>query len=314
MGIDITSFRHLDLKHMRQLTVVAKCRSIRAAAASLSISQPALSRSLRAIEDDLGIALVERSAQGASLTIAGETLAKYAKIIEANLSLAAQELHQNEEYEGTEISFGVSWSANSILVGDVIQAVLEERPNIHMSYRVGDYEDQAPMLMSGQLDFIIGLPPLSGESPGVNSEFLMDVPAVPVVRASHPLATKNKVTLKDLISLDWMLPGKGTRPRITYDNFFLSQGVSPPEPIIEVPPLAVTWKPLLLNRNIATIVPLIAVEKDVLEGTIKSLPFYEEKINFRIYLTKHDLKQYSAGCEYVIGEFRRRCGELSRPT
>ena len=51
---------------------------------ALSISQPALSRSIRATEEDLGIVLVERSSQGASLTTAGETLAKYAKIIEAN--------------------------------------------------------------------------------------------------------------------------------------------------------------------------------------------------------------------------------------
>ena len=53
------SFRHLDLKHLRQLSEVADKGSIRAAAESLAITQPALSRSIRSIENELGLKLVE---------------------------------------------------------------------------------------------------------------------------------------------------------------------------------------------------------------------------------------------------------------
>ncbi len=85
---------HLDLRHFRQLVVVAEKRSIRSAAKVLAITQPALSQSIRALEEELGSKLLERGPRGTTLTKAGRTLVKYARIIDANLSLAAKEIQE----------------------------------------------------------------------------------------------------------------------------------------------------------------------------------------------------------------------------
>ena len=111
------AFRHLDLKHLRQLTEVADKGSIRAAAESLAITQPALSRSIRSIENELGIKLVDRGPRGAELTTAGNRLLSYARIIDANLTSAENELRglRDRSSRTEQIAFGMSWLTEALI-------------------------------------------------------------------------------------------------------------------------------------------------------------------------------------------------------
>ena len=120
------SFRHLDLKHLRQLTEVADKGSIRAAAESLAITQPALSRSIRSIENELGIKLVDRGPRGAELTTAGNRLLSYARIIDANLTSAENELRglRDRSSRTEQIAFGMSWLTEALIAAQLIEREL----------------------------------------------------------------------------------------------------------------------------------------------------------------------------------------------
>ncbi len=308
--IDREPLRHLDLRHLRQLVVVAEKRSIRAAAKALAITQPALSRSIRALEEELGSKLLDRGPHGTTLTKIGRTLVKYARIIDANLSLAAKEIQELHDDSIERVSFGTSWLAELVLTSNLIDRILEKRPSIRMATTVGDYEALAPRLISGELDFVLGPPPLSALTPGVSSTLLMEFPAAVVVRADHPLARQSSITYRDLANERWILPAEGTAPRITYDNFFLRHGTTPPEPVIEVQPLSVVIKQLVLQRDIATIMPLVVIEQDVADGLLKILPFQDE-IMFTMHLATRDLGYHSPACEYVQSEIRSLCIELA---
>ncbi len=309
--IDREPLRHLDLRHLRQLVFIAENRSIRAAAKALAITQPALSRSIRALEEELGSKLLERGPHGTTLTKVGRTLVKYARIIDANLSLAAKEIQEVQDDSIERVSFGTSWLAELVLTSTLIDRILEQRPSIRMATTVGDYEALAPRLMSGELDFVVGPPPISARTPGVVSTLLMEFPAAVVVRASHPLARQPSITYRDLANERWVLPAEGTAPRITYDNFFLRHGTPPPEPIIEVQPLSIVIKQLVLQRDIATIMPLVVIERDVADGLLKILPFQDE-IVFTMHLATRELGYHSPACEYVQSEIRSLCIELTK--
>ena len=123
------SFRHLDLKHLRQLTEVADKGSIRAAAESLAITQPALSRSIRSIENELGLKLVERGPRGAELTPAGNRLLSYARIIDANMTSAENELRglRDRSSRTEQIAFGMSWLTEQLIAAQLIGRVLRKR-------------------------------------------------------------------------------------------------------------------------------------------------------------------------------------------
>lgn len=307
------AFRHLDLKHLRQLTEVADKGSIRAAAEALAITQPALSRSIRSIENELGLKLVERGPRGAELTPAGTRLLSYARIIDANLLSAENDLRglRDRSSRSEQIGFGMSWLTEALIAPQLFERVLRERPGIRMTSIVGDYESLAPKLASGRLDFFVGPPPIGGPRPGITTQQLTEFPAAIVVRAKHPLAQQKDVTIDDLVAAQWILPVAGTLPRLTYDNCFLRRGVAPPEPSFEVQPLSPVIRHLLRESDLVTMLPLVVVENEVAAGALKLLPF-DDDISFPIHLTQRQVRYPSAARDYVIDElkelFRARSG------
>ena len=313
------SFRHLDLKHLRQLTEVADKGSIRAAAESLAITQPALSRSIRSIENELGIKLVDRGPRGAELTTAGNRLLSYARIIDANLSSAENELRglRDRSSRTEQIAFGMSWLTEALIAAQLIERVLRQRPGIRLTTLVGDFESLAPKLASGRLEFFVGPPPIGGRHPGITSQPLTEFPAGVVVRAEHPLAAqlalKKELTVQHLVAAQWILPVAGTIPRITYDNSFLRRGVAPPEPLFEVQPLSPVIRQLLRESDLVTILPLVVIEDEVAAGTFKVLPF-DDEITFPIHLTQRQVRYPSAARDYVIDELKELFRERARRT
>jgi DNA-binding transcriptional LysR family regulator len=303
------------LKHLRQLTEVADKGSIRAAAEALAITQPALSRSIRGIEEDLGLKLVERGPRGAELTPAGNRLLSYARIIDANLTSAENELRGLRDRSGhtEQIAFGMSWLTEALIAAQLIVRVLRNRPGIRLSTVVGDYESLAPRLASGRLEFFVGPPPIGGARPGITTQPLTEFPAGVVVRAAHPLARQPEVTVEDLVAAQWILPVAGTIPRLTYDNSFLRRGVAPPEPLFEVQPLSPVIRQLLRESDLVTILPLVVVENDVAAGTLKLLPF-DDEIAFQIHLTQRQVRYPSAARDYVIDELKQLFRERAKRT
>ncbi len=308
------SFRHLDLKHLRQLTEVADKGSIRAAAESLAITQPALSRSIRSIENELGIKLVDRGPRGAELTTAGNRLLSYARIIDANLTSAENELRglRDRSSRTEQIAFGMSWLTEALIAAQLIGRVLRQRPGIRLTTIVGDFESLAPKLASGRLEFFVGPPPIGGRHPGITSQPLTEFPAAVVVRAAHPLALQKDLNVQHLVAAQWILPVAGTIPRITYDNSFLRRGVAPPEPLFEVQPLSPVIRQLLRDSDLVTILPLVVVENEVAAGTLKVLPF-DDEITFPIHLTQRQVRYPSAARDYVIDELKELFRERARP-
>ncbi len=307
-----TLLRHLDLKHLRQLIEIADKGSIRSAAETLSITQPALSRSIRAMEAEIGLKLVERGPQGAELTAAGSRLLKYARIIEANLSLAEKELRGLRDVSSRteEISFGMSWLTEAVIAAPLVERVMRERPGIRLTTSVGDYEALAPKLMSGKLDFFIGPPPIEGPVVGIATQQLIEFRADVVVRAGHPLTERESVTITDLVDAAWILPQTGTVPRVTYDNCFLRHGAAAPEPVFEVQPLSPAIRQLILECDLVTILPTVFVERDVEAGLLEILPF-DDQIVFPIHLTRSQMSYPSPARDYVIAEITRLFEELT---
>lgn len=310
-----TLLRHLDLRHLRQLIEIADKGSIRSAAESLAITQPALSRSVRAMEAEIGLQLVERGPHGAELTAAGIRLLKYARIIDANLLLAERELRglRDASSHAEDVSFGMSWLTEAVIAAPLVERVMRERPGIRLRTSVGDYEALAPKLMSGKLDFFIGPPPIEGPVVGIATQLLTEFRAGVVVRAAHPLTRHDSVTITELIDASWILPAAGTVPRITYDNCFLRHGAAAPEPVFEVQPLSPAIRQLVLESDLVTILPTVFVQADLDAGLLEVLPF-DDQIVFPIHLTRRQMNYPSPARDYVIDEITRLFEELTPPS
>ncbi len=113
-----------------------------------------------------GIKLVDRGPRGAELTTAGNRLLSYARIIDANLTSAENELRglRDRSSRTEQIAFGMSWLTEALIAAQLIERVLRKRPGIRLTTIVGDFESLAPKLASGRLEFFVGPPPIGGRA------------------------------------------------------------------------------------------------------------------------------------------------------
>ncbi len=181
----------MELLQLRRFVAVAEQRNISKAARELSISQPALSRSVHALEEEVGTALFLRTAQGLNLTKAGSVLLRQAREMLAIETRALQEIISvaNEEYT---IQIIVRCIEKFLM--DVLNTYLSLHP--HISFSILQNDDIA--LQKQQYDLIIA-GPLSDET-GFTRHKLLTERILCALPQEHVFATQEQLTLEQFKS------------------------------------------------------------------------------------------------------------------
>ncbi len=300
---------HLQLKQLRQLIVVAENGSIRAAAQQLSIGQPALSRSLRAIEDQLQVKLMDRGPQGIVLTKFGEILCNYARIIDTNLKFAVEEIEEVRGASGGSIRLGIGPYEGFTIAHRAISNMFKKRPDLEVSLFEGDYDVLVAKLLGGEIDLILGPTPIDEASEGLSWEILAYIRPILVVRSSHPLAKKRKIDLETLSQVNWILSIEGTNARTRVEDVFYRQGLTPPDGPISAYP-SMTALELVKKMDLVALLPRKLVEKDRKAGLVKALSPVSEDFNFPVRLTTRKFGQLSPACKGIITEIKSVCDQI----
>lgn len=304
-----TPISHLQIKQLRQLIKIAEKGSIRQAAEALAITQPALSRSIRAIEQNLQVKLMDRGPRGIELTPHGETLVNYGKIIEANLRFAAEEL---EELKGNKegcVNIGTGPFEGFTVLHLAIERFLETRPKTEISVVEGDFDDLSANLKNGEIDIMFGPTQFDGDTPGLKSEILTKIHPVLVVRAEHPFANLDQISFKDLSETDWILPPKSARARTRLHNIFIRHGFVPPKGLIEMKP-GLAMLALLQRRNLVALLSRHLIAREVDEGSVKILPVDNTEFTLPMQLTTREFGQLSPACRDMISAIKAVCQEV----
>lgn len=195
------------LAQLRTFVTIAENRHFGAAAQAMHISQPSLSQALVALEQGLGIQLIERSTRKVIVTSAGEKLLPYAK---ATLEAADLFLASARGAQGTlsgALTIGVIPTIAPYILPDLLVELTQQYPNLEPRIVEDQTEHLLNRLRGGQLDLaIIALP---SEFPG-----MVDIPLYRedfrvVVHSGHPFAGRTDLTLSDLKSLDLLLLDDG---------------------------------------------------------------------------------------------------------
>lgn len=301
----------LQLKQLRQLMAVADTGSIRAAARQLLIAQPALSRSLRAMESDLGIPLFERSWRGIAPTHFGEVLVQYARLMDATLQSAAQELRGMQGVADRTVRFGIGPFEGYSIINRAVERLLPRYPDTRFVIHQGGFEELKPRLVGGEIDFIFGPGPLERSGSGMLDEVLAYMHPLVVVRASHPLARRRKVTLADLTRADWILPAGQHLARERFDDVFLRNGLLPPVPRFEAPSPSPTSVALALACDLVALMPEELVALQLRNRQLRPLPVKERGFDVALHLTVRARSRFSPVCRDLIAELRAICREIA---
>lgn len=187
----------MEIRVLKYFLAVAREQNISAAAQSLFLSQPTLSRQLKELEEELGKQLFIRGSRKITLTEEGLLLRKRAEEIVELLDKTEQELSRSDEQVSGEIYIGAGETDGLRLIAKAAKELQEEYPQI--TYRIisGDAVDITERLDKGLIDFALLLEPVDISKYSYLKFPVKDVWGV-LIRRDCPLAQKKSISPKDL--------------------------------------------------------------------------------------------------------------------
>ncbi|MFE2408205.1 LysR family transcriptional regulator [Kitasatospora sp. NPDC059408] len=180
----------IELRHLRAFLAIVEEGTITRAATCLHTGQPALSRTLRQLEDHLGVRLIDRSTHHLELTAAGRTFRDRAAAALAAVDSALDP----RTLASPPLRLGHPWAALGDHTIPLLRRWDDEHPDVPLELRRID--DRTAGLTQGRVDIAL----LRGEvtAPGLVTELLLDEERVAVVPAASDLADREVLTLADL--------------------------------------------------------------------------------------------------------------------
>jgi DNA-binding transcriptional LysR family regulator len=194
----------LDPRRLLTFRAVAHARSFSAAARELSLTQPAVSQQVAALERELGERLLHRGPGGPTLTEAGALALEHADALAARLALADAQLAELGS-DGAPVRVGGFPSALATLVPAAIERLVPRR----VEAVEGTIEELAAAVADGRLHVALAFQDAAvprREHPGLRRHDLLDEPFVPVVGPNHRLAKRRTIQLRDLADDPWTAP------------------------------------------------------------------------------------------------------------
>ena len=213
-----------NLEYYKVFYHVASLGSLTMAARALSISQPAVSQSIRQLEQQLGASLFYRVAKGVHLTKEGETLYEYVSRGYEQLEIGEQKLRQMRDLEAGEIRIGASDMTLQYYLLPYLEQFHESYPNIKVIVTNAPTPETLGFLEQGKIDFgVVSSPFEEGEQ----------VKVVPVreledifVAGRRFIAYKNRMLdFQELMQLPMIFLEKNTSTRKFMDEYLEESGI-----------------------------------------------------------------------------------------
>jgi DNA-binding transcriptional LysR family regulator len=207
----------MELRHLRYFVAVAEERNITRAAVRLRVAQPALSRQLSDLENELGVKLLERGRHGVNVTAAGREFHRRAKAVLADTARAADAARVASGAIAGRLALGFPTGLHLDHLSPVIRAFREIHPRAEFTFVHGLPDAQLRSLRNGTLDVaFVNLPgPLQGMEHCVVWRVAFEV----VLPENHHLARRKSLEFKDLAAEDFVFCTRESRPDF-YDEFF----------------------------------------------------------------------------------------------
>jgi DNA-binding transcriptional LysR family regulator len=217
----------MELRDLEYFVVVAEHGQLGRAAELLGLSQPALSKSLRRLEDALEVRLFRRSASGMELTAEGSLLLSRARELQQSLRNVAREVSDVSRGHAGHIRIGVGPIVNDEFLLAAISELLNAEPRISMKVIVSDIDEIMPALHAGQIDVIVNLMVFKPPA-GLAYIPLREDECVVCCARNHRLAARAHVPLSELGEERWALgePGLPTQQKLY--EVFRDNGLEPP--------------------------------------------------------------------------------------
>jgi len=187
----------MELRQLRYFVAVAEELHFRRAAERLHISQPPLSQQIRALEDELGFALLIRTRRRVQLTPAGEAFLRDARALLGELDGAVATARRIDAGQTGRLRIGFVGSALLSIVPGTVERFRASRPGVAIELRERSTVDQLRAVSAGIVDVGLVRPPIDDDG-GLRAETVLRERTVAALPVGHPLASLGRVSLRRL--------------------------------------------------------------------------------------------------------------------
>lgn len=224
----------MDIEHLRCFLAVIENGSISTAAHALGINQPALSKTIRRLEKQLGVDLFERRPRGVEPTEYGRTLLQFALAMDSSLRSAQRRIDALRDARAGELVIGAGGTWLEEHVPLAIARLTMARPAARITVVNQSPDIMLEQLLRGELDILFApIRAMERDRDELITEVLMTGDMIVMGRHDHPLAAHRDVSLQVLAKQRWALP-PGAYIRERFDSLFAQKGMEPPAPSVEV--------------------------------------------------------------------------------
>lgn len=298
----------MTLQQLRDFIAVADMGSLRAAAQHRGVTGPALAKSLRALEEELHVSLLERRARGTGLTEYGTALLAHARLIDAQSQQAVEDIAQRRGKQEGQITVGVGPSSGVALIPDVLREFQRRYPHVRFNMVGGSYYDYVGPLRHGKMDFALVAIPEGRVDVGLQAEHLFEVDLVVACRRGHPLSHARR--LEELQDAVWALTGPTEGgPGSAILRAFRQQGLPPPRRLLQCD-LNLILQNLLIRSDVLCYMPRMMLDMPGVRDMLQALPIADVLPCHRIALLRRADAPLLAMADFLATLVRRHAHYL----
>lgn len=254
----------LKFRQLRMLDALARHQSLTRSAAALAVTQPALTKMLRELEDLVGEPLFERHARGLRPTAVGQIVTRYARSALGELRRLEDDLDlAGDPSQASMVVVGALPIAAVGVMPPVMIRARADHPHVQLRLVEGRMETLIDQLEAGEVDLVVGrlYPP---ETPdGLHREPLYAEPISVMARTGHPLQRLRRPTAKDLAAFDLVLPTFSQRVAHDIEQFMAALGLTPGAGAIRSTSRGFI-REMLLQTDMITVMPRMVMSGELL--------------------------------------------------
>lgn len=271
----------MDLRQLRYFTQVVESGSFSKAANMLHVAQPALSQHVRHMEQELGVALLYRNAQGVTATEAGGRLLRHAKRILAEFAEIPDSVRGEAVAPRGDVRFGMPGTVSELLAAPLIEAVRERYPQVRIRVVEAMSGYILGWLRRGDVDLAMLYSTSDPSGLAVHHGLSEEIFLFAAANTSDGPAG-DAASVAQAASLPLVIPGPGHGLRELVEETALTAGV-PLTPAIEIDSYSQIKKVVMRGLGFG-ILPLMAINREVEEGVFRKWRLHQPSITRKVYL------------------------------
>ncbi|MBO9537359.1 LysR family transcriptional regulator [Herbaspirillum sp.] len=222
-----------NLQQLEMFSAIVSAGSLGRAAAVLDLTQPALSRAIKRLEESVGGALFERHTRGMHLTPLGQALLPHAVSLQREARQAREELDAIRGLAKGVIKVGAVGSIASLVLPLAVRGVLDKWPNLRVEVIEGVWDRLVEGLLTHEIDLALSTSGAETDGVAAISDCRWNDLSYVVAGRDHPLRERGKISLADTLTQRWALTPKGTGPYLHVKETFAQAGLPMPEIAVE---------------------------------------------------------------------------------